>query len=193
MDNNQNVSIPAAEFKALMEQLSALTNRVKEVEDRRTPVDENTGGFKRPSDLKRKVTILFIDNKPVVGMRNQGSEQRPQMLIEKPDPNDPRRRVLRGDLLVKNLKAGTIETIKDVDFLEFTREADRKECVIIEHKRFDWLKEQGMVNAVEVKDYRTIEKDTVVPVDIVGFTSTYVVDIEGTPVEIHENYVNISK
>ncbi len=188
------VTMPGEEFKALMESMRALTLRVAEVENARAPqeVDDNTTGFKRREVKKRTVSILFVDNKPVVGMKNQGSEQRPQMLIEVVDPKNTSNRYLKADLFVKDIKTGKIETITDVNFVEFTREADRKQCPILEDRRRPWLIEQGVVNRAEVKDYRTVETDTTVPVDIEGISGTLVIEIDGVPVEIHENYVNIA-
>jgi len=183
MTEEKTITIKESELRALIEQVQAQTNQKTDVEE--------TGKTRRRV-RERNVTIMFVDGKAVIGMVNHGTEDEPRKLYEHPDPNDSTRRVLYADLIIKDPATGKTETIKRVNWLEFLREGARQECRVIKTRNEEWIIDQGTVLKKEVKEYRTVELDTEVPVDIEGTTRHYIVDIDGKGLEVHEDYVNMA-
>lgn len=176
-----------------MAQIGELTRIVTEGANNKED-QMQTGGRLQPRPVRRNnVTVMFLDGRPVVGMENVGTEMNPVKLYEVPDPRDNKKYVLRANLIVKNLVTGELEIIKGVNFMEFIQEGERRECVVVKNRNENWVIEQGTVLKKEVKEYRTVELDIEVPLEITGTERYFMVDIDGKGVEIHEDYVNMAK
>ncbi len=155
---------------------------------RRSPITE---------EIKQHVcTVLFIDDKPVIGLKNKGSDKRPRYLYEKQDPTRRNEYFLYADVIIltgEDKGKPKYETVT-VEWGEFLENADRSECRIVESKKIPWEIEQGStMRRVVDPDYK-IEVDAPVPVIVKGYSQLLTVLLPtGEKVEIDEAYVNMSK
>lgn len=141
---------------------------------------------------ERKVTVRMVDGKVVLGYGNRGSDTRPVYIYEKPDPKDPTQRIQFVDLILEGAKE-----VSSVNFKEFRTESARVECKILKTDEKEWTINQGVVKKKEVEEYSSIELDFDVPLDVVGITRLYTVEIPrefGGPrnVVVQDRYCNIS-
>lgn len=142
----------------------------------------------------RKVEVRLIDNRVVLGFKNRGSENRPVYIYEKPDPKDPKQNLAYVDLILEGM---TNEEKFEVDFKQFRAESARAICKVTKTEEKEWMINQGTVKKKEVEEYSSIELDFDVPVDIVGKSRFFTVELPkefGGPrqVTISEQYVNIA-
>lgn len=143
-----------------------------------------------------KVTVATIDNQPVIGLVNKGDDDRPWFTWEEQDPRNPKKNVLLCDLIVLDPKTKEKETIKRVNWIEFSDRGGRKECPIVNRKPKEWYIENGVTTRREVKsdkDFHMEETDEQVPDVVEGTEYEYVVDFNGTEISLHERFVNMVK
>ena len=143
---------------------------------------------------ERKVRIMFIDNRAVVGYKNRGADHKPIYIYEKPDPNNSKEMISYVDLLLDGMKEG--DKPLSVPFKQFREEGIAVECRVSEVEEKEWTINQGTVRRREVEEYSMVDTDTEVPLDIVGKARFFTVDVPaqfGGPkkLKVHENYVNI--
>lgn len=144
---------------------------------------------------ERKVEVRMIDGKVVLGYKNRGSQQRPLYIYDEPDPKDRRQMIQYVDLILEGMKEG--DAPLKVQFSQFRIESDRVKCRVINVEEKEWIINQGIVKKKEVEEYSSIELDFDVPLDVIGRTRTFTVEIPkdyGGPrnVSVHEAYVNIA-
>jgi hypothetical protein len=149
---------------------------------------ENTRIVRRITE--RLVEVRFVNNKVVVGFKNIGTQSRPQYVYSKPDPKNPRETIEFVDIILED------KTVLTVDYREFRRESAKAKCKVLKTEENEWVMNQGMVRKKEVEEYSSIELDMDVPLDVVGKTRFYTVQIPqdfggAREMRIHENYVNI--
>lgn len=197
--------------RAALKELAALKQFLAKGEDRGTMVSKHV--------KTRTCSILFIDGKPVIGLENKGSLNRPLYLYDKKDPNRRDEYFLYADVLVdtgKTKKVTKTETKTDpetgeesevevetdepvtekhtLDWNEFLQQADRAECRIVDTKNIPWEIIQGKTMAKVVDESYKIEIDTEVPVVVTGFTSLLTVQLpDGRKVVIDSKYVNMAR
>ena len=137
---------------------------------------------------ERKVRVVFVNGKPVIGFVNRGTESRKSYTYEKPDPNDKNNRLLYIDLILQ----GETEPIS-VNYNEFLREGERVECVVKDQEKTPWTIEYGHVRQKMVEEYSMVETDVLVPVEANGFTTTFKVEVPktGEILEINEEFINM--
>jgi len=194
-ENNEGktVTLPESEIAAILAQNAELASQVRHLITQGTDQSEDKGLLRAKPVAKSTVTIMFIDEKPVVGIQNQGTELNPVKLVEVPDPLDKAKRIFRANLIVRDPKTEKLETISNIDFMDFVQEGERRECDVLKNRDERWVINQGMVQKKEVKGYRMVELDVEVPALIEGTERYFIVDIDGKGVEVHEDYVNMAK
>ena len=188
---DENVTIKATEMKALMEQMSTLSKEVSRLTAGNADITKSKSRAKRTKE-EPDMTIMFIDDKPVVGMVNKGSELNPVKVYEAPDPLDKDKRILKVDLQVLNQKTDTVEVIAGLNFLDFMQEGERQECKVIKIIERKWYLDEGTVEQQEVKEYSMQGKGVDVTLEVAGVEYIYLMNIGGKEVEIHEDYVNMA-
>ena len=189
-NNEKTITIKESEISALLAQNRELMAAIQ-LRDSQNATEEPAK--KRTAVRDRSVTIMFVDGKPVIGMRNVGTELNPVHLYETPDPRDSKKVVLCADLIIKDLGTDKEEVIKGVNFREFIDEGERRDCRVLKTQSKNWVIEQGSVLKKEVKEYRTVELDAEVPLEVTGVERHYEVEIDGKSVVIFEAYVNMAK
>ncbi len=157
---------------------------------------ERGEGVAAPRILKRvserQVDVRRVDGKVVLGYRNRGSDARPIYVYEKADPREPSKKNLYVDLILEGMAAGEALT---VEYKEFRTESERVTCKVVNTEEKEWEINQGMVKKREVDGYAMVELDFDVPVDIIGRTRFFTVELpdqDRRTVRVHENYVNIA-
>ena len=144
---------------------------------------------------ERKVEIRFVDGKAVVGYKNQGTQTSPKYIYSKPDPKDPRQEIDMVDLILEGMEA---KDAISVPYSQFCKESARKSCKVVATEEKEWLINQGTVKKREVEEYSSIELDFDVPVDVIGVSRTFTVEVldentrETRNVKVGEMYVNIA-
>lgn len=182
--------ITDAELKELLENSRLLAQRVKDLEG---VVGD---GQSAPRVLKRiterRVVVRMVDGKVVLGYHNRGTEARPAFVYEKPNPKKPSESINFVDLILEGMQKGEYITVED---REFRRETEKVTCKIVRTEEKEWTINQGTVRKKDVEEYSMIELDYIVPVDIVGKTRWYVVELPEEKgrreVTLHESMVNI--
>lgn len=184
-----------AELVKLASQVPALIQQVQTLVDAKANQDVEGNKLKARPVNNRTVTIMFIDGQPIVGIENVGTDQMPVKLYEVADPFDKDKRILTANLQVLDTATNEVKTIKGVNFLEFIQQAERRECDILKMTGEQWVIEQGttMKRVLEGDKYQMKDLGIEVPLAIEGTDYEYVVDIDGKPVTIHQDYVNMAK
>jgi hypothetical protein len=181
MADEKMVTVKASELATIIEMNRKLMEK------------ENGAPIEKPREVKdRNVTVFFIDNEPVIGYVNNGSESRPAYIYEKPDPIRAGEYLPFIDVITRN----HTEKPYKLNYLEFLREADRKECKVVKTDLEEWTVVQGRTRArtYEEGSYNMTENGTMVPVEVKGKTAVFTVELpDGTQCQIHERYVNINK
>lgn len=145
---------------------------------------------KQKETKERLVTVFFIADKPVIGYANRGTENRPKYIYEKRDPMDDKNILAYVDVIVEGR-----EKPISLDYNEFMRECDRKECKVVKVEEKEWTINQGNTFGRSYMEgtYHMIE-GVLVPVEVKGMTRIFTVEIpEGGEATIHERYININK
>lgn len=148
----------------------------------------------RPKETKvtdRTVTVMFVDEKPVIGYVNKGSAQRPIYIYEKQDPVRPTEYIAYVDVVLLG-----VDKPKTLNYVEFLQQADRTDCKILKKEEKEWTISQGTTVGRRFVEgtYHMVDTDALVPVEIKGKTSVFTVELpDKSSTEIHERYVNISK
>lgn len=181
----QELLANSRETKAEVERLSAENKELR-------GIMANAAG---PRVLKKvtekKVRLRTIDGKVVVGYRNRGTEAKPLYIVEKVDPNDKNNRILYVTLILED------KTELEVNYNEFLIESPSTEALVKETEEKEWVIEQGTTRQRQYEEYSMIETDVIVPVEIIGKTRFFTVEVPETAemkarhLTIHENYVNI--
>lgn len=190
------MDVPQAEFEKLVKSVGDLAAG-READQK--VIAELTGLLRDkqgPNVLKkitdRIVSLRFVNGKAVIGYKNRGVEARPQYVYEKKDPIDQTKTVLFVDLILE----GETEAFP-IDYNEFLREAERVECTVKKVEETEWTINQGYVKRKEVDEYSTVELPNDVPVDIVGRSRVFTVNVPSNgasaprELAISEHYVNI--
>lgn len=143
----------------------------------------------------RIVTVMFVNNKPVVGLANVGSAEEPVRVYELPDATDPRKMVLYVDLLLLN-DDGSTERVKKVPFMDFLQNGTRRECKVVKIDKKEWEMDFGTTEQkrVEGDEYKMKEMGTEVDVIVTGVDMVYKVEIaEGRVIDLAEEYINMAR
>lgn len=150
--------------------------------------DNNQPNTLRPEEIKeRTVRIMFIDGKPVQAFANRGTDARPNYVYSKPDPDDPKERILFVDVLFLGEDKPT-----PVPYNDLLREGEREECKIVKEDKKEWDVTQGQTTQKVVKDYATEETGVLVPIKVIGETRVFTVKLpNGKEMDIHEKFVNM--
>lgn len=193
--SEQKIEMNTTEVKAMMDQIKSLTKTVQALTEAKAEQDENTGLVRARNVGNRTVTIMLVDGKAVIGLRNVGSPEQPVRLYEQPDPRDSKKYFLAADLIVKDLKTNEITTIEGVNFAEFIQQGERRECPILKMRGEEWSIDNGYTQKRELKgnDYKMQETELEVPLEVTGVDNYYVVDVNGTELEIFQDFVNMAK
>lgn len=177
----ETVTIPAAEFNALMQRVSNL-----EQKDRPSIA---------PSAVKdNNVAIAFLDGKPVVALANKGDEKAPRYTYESPDPIDPRQTILYTDVIVRNEDGSNSKPIK-IKYSDL-QNAVYEDCKVTATKVEEHVAKHGWTDRVEVPgdEYNMKATGERVPLDVVTQSRTLVVTLpNGSSLEIDAQYVNINR
>lgn len=189
---SEQVTMPKEELESLMKTIKDLSARVGQVESQRADVDENSGKMRMRVTKERKITVMFLDGKPLIGMKNVGTEDHPLRIYEVPNPNDPRKQILQAEIILQDVKTGKT-SVEKVNWIEFVQQGERRELTVVKTNEEPWEIEQGVIRRKEVDGYSTVELDIEVPVIVEGSIRTFIVDIDGVAVNIHEDYANIAK
>lgn len=191
---SEEVSINKTQLDELLEQnrqlLAGQQARDEQINQLLANQDPNYRPVLRDEDEEKKikVRVCFIDDKPVLGFANRGSEARPTFIYERPHPTDPNKRIGYVDLRVE----GEDSPIS-VEYTEFMREADARELLVVDVKEEPWTIEQGTVSKKIWNGDAMVETDQLVAVRAKGVHRTFVVERPGggEPITISEDYVNI--
>lgn len=182
-----DAKISDAELKEILDANKAMMKRIEELSVNN---GEQTRTLKRVTE--RKVEIRMVDDKAVVGYHNRGTLNRPTYVYAKQDPANPTQQINFIDLITEGMKEGEYITVQD---REFRRETERVKCKVVKVEEQEWILNQGTVRKRAVEEYSMVEQDYEVPVEIVGKTRWFVVEL---PVErgarrlkVHESMVNI--
>ena len=191
-NDNEQANITQGELKQILEQNRKLSEQVQEV------INQNQATqppVRKPGEIRRsRVDILFLDGEPIVGLANRGSEQNATRLEEVEDPKQKGHYITFADVVTRN-KQGKETVHRNINWLELTNEGDRKSCPVLKHRSETWYIDLGRVQQQVLEEGKYQMRDTGMEVDqtVTGKETYFVVDIDGTPVEIHEDYVNIVK
>jgi hypothetical protein len=192
------MSISEAEMKELLDNQRLIIKQNEELRQKNaeltalvTPDAGSTSRVLRQV-TDRYVEVRLVDGKVVLGYQNVGSETRPSYIYQKPDPKDPKQMLDYVNLILEGE-----EKPFSIDYKQFRTESDQARCKVVESKEIPWRITQGMVKKKEVDGYSTIEVDFDVPLDVLGVTRLFVVEIpkdHGGPrnVKIQEGFVNIA-
>ena len=189
---SEKIEIEKGQLDAILEDNKGLKNQItslmEAVQSLTLKQSENSGPkvFKQIKD--RKVRVVFVNGKPVIGFVNRGTESRKSYTYEKPDPNDKNNRLLYIDLILQGEK----EPIS-VNYNEFLREGERVECIVKDQEKTPWTIEYGHVRQKAVEEYSMVETDVLVPVEASGYNITFKVEIPktGEILEINEEFINM--
>lgn len=191
--DDDNVTIPKSQLDELLAQnrefLSTQQQMQQQMQSMAAQMDQGYQPIVRDeADIQREIRVCFIDDVPVIGLKNRGTENRPLYIYERPDPNDPKRRIGYADVLM----LGSEENPVSVEFLEFQREADSRSMKVLDVKEEPWTIEQGFVNKKEWTGSEMIETAVRVPVKVKGVTRKFKVnDPKFGEFWIDEQWVNI--
>lgn len=184
------MEVPDAELRELMASVKALTKEVNDLKAADGAGGGTTRLLKRVTE--RRVDVRRVDGKVVVGFRNRGSLARPVYVYEKTNPKDPTQKLLYVDLILEGMKPGDALS---VDYKEFRTESEKVTCKVLSTEEKEWELNQGMVKKKEVDGYSMVELDFDVPVQIIGKTRFFTVEMpdqDHREVKVHENYVNVA-
>lgn len=190
--NDPQVTLKQSELTAIMQNIKDLQMQVAQGAAGKADIDEGTGKMRLRATKERKVTVLFVNGKPLIGIKNMGSEAQPMKVYDEVDPHNNQKRILVAHVQLQNLETGAITTEK-VNWVEFIRNAEKRELRVLKTNEEAWEIEQGVVRKKEVDGYSTVELDVEVPLIVEGTVRVFVVDVNGTAINIHEDYVNIAK
>lgn len=190
----KTISIKETELKELLDSNREMAKNVKSLSDR---VNELSGiaeperaTLLRKSVSDTKVRVTFLNGKPIVGFNNRGTENKPVYIYEKPDPNDPKNRILYADVMLEGA-----EKPMTVQYIELMQEGEHVECLVKKTSVKEWAEEQGHVEAQEIKgdSYSPNKKGYDVPVGAVHKDITYTIELpDERLIDIDAEYVNIA-
>jgi hypothetical protein len=184
--SNEELNELLANQRTIMEQNKQLIEENKKLrEDGSSP---SRRILKEVTD--RTVKVAMVDNKMVVGYANKGVESKPQYVYEKPDPKDPKNMLLYVDLILDGEKDPV-----SVNYNEFIDQAERVKCKVIKVEDKQWKIQQGWTKKKEIDGYSTVELDFDVPIDVIGVTRFFTVELPvdrgGKQITLHESYINL--
>jgi len=192
-NEEEKVTIPKSQLEAILADNQGLKNQMtglmEAVQSLTRAQQENSGPRVLKKIKDRKVRVMFVDGKAVIGFVNRGTESKPLYAYEKVDPNDKNNRLLFIDLILQ----GKEEPVT-VNYNEFLREGESIECVIKNKEENPWSIEQGSTRQKSVEEYSMVETDVTVPLEVTGVNTTFTVVIPTTGEElvIDERYVNMA-
>jgi hypothetical protein len=192
-NDNEPADITKGEVKQIIEQNRMLAQQVQQFMAQAGEQPEEPK--RRPGQKRNRfVDVLFLDNEPVVGLKNRGSDRTVMRLEEVEDPKMKGHFYMLADVVTRN-KDGKETVHRDINWLELTTEGDHKSCPVLKSRSETWYIDLGRVMQQKLEEGKYTMKETDIEVDqtVTGKESFFVVDIDGTPVEIHEDYVNIVK
>lgn len=179
------ITLSQEQYKALMERMAKLENA-----SIGSPVV-------RPNEAKsRKVTVLFVENQPIIGFANRGTSRIPQYVYPgKLDPEHSKEWIPYVDVLVRNTskEPGALPLCFSIPFTDLMNNADPIECAVEKIEEKDWHITDGVTTGRTYQEgtYFMIESG-IIPLDVKGITRFYTVKLpDGTSVRLHERYVNI--
>lgn len=180
--------ISDGELKEILASNRAMMKKIAEMETQLGA--PQTRVLKRVTE--RKVEIRMVNDKIVMGYHNRGSATRPAYVYEKQDPANPTQRLNYIDLVLESAKKDEYITVPDRDF---RRETERVKCRVIKVEEEEWIVNQGTVKKRAVEEYSMIEQDYDVPVEIIGKTRWFIIELPAErgarQAKVHESMVNI--
>lgn len=188
---SEKIEMDAGEVKALIEQVNNLTRRLNEVESK----DEADAMPRARAATNRTVTIMFLDGKPVVELENMNPNGHEVLVYQMVNPKDNKTYIMCANIVTLDPKTKKKEVTKNVNFIEFIQQGERRELPIKRMRGERWLIEQGVTTKQELQGDKYHMKDLgiEVPLDVVGTDNFYIVDIDGEEVEIRDRFVNMAK
>lgn len=184
------VTMPKSELEALMKTIKDLSTRVQNVESGRSDIDELSGKARMKVTKEREIGVRFLNGKPLIGLKNVGTESAPTKLVEVTDPHNQRRRYLQAEAIFLDPKTSKTEVVR-LNWLEFVQNSEKRKLKVVKTNEEPWEIEDGVVRKREVDGYSMVELDIEVPVINEGSVRTFIVDVDGIAVSIHEDYANI--
>lgn len=188
---SEKIEMDAGEVKALIEQVNNLTRRLNEVESK----DEADATPRARAATNRSVTIMFLDGKPVVELENMNPNGHEVLVYQMVNPKDNKTYITCANIITLDPKTKKKEVTKNVNFIEFIQQGERRELPIKRMRGERWLIEQGVTTKQELQGDKYHMKDLgiEVPLDVTGVDNFYIVDIDGEEVEIRDRFVNMAK
>jgi hypothetical protein len=180
--------ISQEQLQELLEQNRSLIERNKQLAEALGNEEKGSYAGLKPNEIKdRTVRITFVDGKAIKGFVNRGTDTRPSYVYEKPDPENPKERILYVDVALNGVKEAL-----SVPYNQLLREGLREECRVVKVKEEEWREVQGQTVQKVVNNYSTEETGVIVPIEVLGKTRIFTVELpDGGEMDIHENYVNI--
>lgn len=182
-------TISDEELRALIDNSKAMATKIEELSKLITP--DGTGTMRLLKRVtERHVTLRTIDGKVVVGYRNKGTQDQPLFIYTKPDPKDPTQKLEFVDIILDGTKPENAITLP---FGEFRKQAGKVIAKVTSIDEKEWEINQGITKKREVDGYSNVELDFDIPMDVVGKTRFFNVELtNGEKVRLHESYVNIA-
>lgn len=179
------IQVPESEFKSLVQGMKKMQGELAsmKVEDGKPKL------AKQVTD--RAITVCFVNNKPVIGYVNRGTEDKPSYIYEGPNPARPTEYILFVDVILKGEK----DPLK-LQYIEFVEQSEKHECLVTGTRKEPWETVSGTTDRVTVPEgaYYMTPTGVIVPLEVRGVISFYTVTLpDGTSLELHERYANISK
>jgi hypothetical protein len=181
MEEQKTVTVPEDVLKKMIADLETLKAQVN-------------GAPAKPLEVAkdRYVNLRFIDNKPIIGFKNRGSERTPTYAYTKPDPNQKGEQILMVDVFLLGEKEAVSITHADL-----RNETESYKCKIVKIKEEPWTIDQGEVEVKDIKydKYRSEATGEFVPARVEGVSRTYIVEDpiqQGNTIELSEKVININ-
>lgn len=186
-EEKETVTVSKAQLDSILAQNAEILEENRRL-SQSIVADNQKPNTLRPDEVKeRTVRILFVDGKAVQGFKNVGTDTRPSYVYSKPDPENPKERILFVDVLFNGSKEAV-----SVPYNDLLREGIREECKILNEEKKEWDVTQGQTTQKVVKDYATEETGILVPIRVIGEKRVFTVALpEGGEMVIHENFVNM--
>lgn len=157
-------------------QIEALKQELKQTRDLVNALVEKQEQAYNPvktqaTNAVQTVQLRFVDEKPIVGFRNVGTETRPKYFYTEVDPNDKNNRITYAEVYLLNE-----ETPIKIPFVEFIRESEARVCEIVSVKNEPWTTNQGITpkRVLAPAGNNMMETGQNVAIEIKGVKSTYV-------------------
>jgi len=167
------------------DQIAELMAAVEELKGNAIP---GKPAFSSARTLSRTVRVLFVDDMPFIGFKNQTrNAAKPTWIYYKRNPDDPNGEPL---MWIDAYFYGLKEAIP-LNMQQFIKEAEERVLKVVKREEEEILLEGEEIEVKEVKGYSMIETGTRKTLTETQSKFTYVVNVDGKDIRLPAEAVNV--